>query len=149
MPVADFMVGVKRTALRPGELIESIEVPLLDGWQGYSKVGVRNAMVIATASACVVTDVASRSVRIALGSVAPTVIRCPEAEQLAVGSVDWATRSLPVDVAVRAGELAAAASRPIDDHRSTAAYRRHAVGVMVRRLLQRAFPGPIGEEMTA
>ncbi|MFP5489720.1 MAG: FAD binding domain-containing protein, partial [Acidimicrobiia bacterium] len=50
MPVAEFMVGVKRTALRPGELIEAIDVPLLAGWQGYSKVGVRNAMVIATAS---------------------------------------------------------------------------------------------------
>lgn len=149
LPVGEFMVGVKRTALRPGELIESIDVPLLDGWQGYSKVGVRNAMVIATASACVATDVGSQSVRIALGSVATTVIRCPEAEELVAASVDWPTRSVAVDVTVRAGELAAAASRPIDDHRSTAAYRRHAVGVMVQRLLQRAFPGPTVEEVTA
>lgn len=145
MPVADFMVGVKRTALEPGELIESVEVPLLDGWQGYSKVGVRNAMVIATASACVATDHPSRSVRIALGSVAPTVIRCPDAEAAAVAAVDWERGSISVDDAARAGELAATVSRPIDDHRSTAAYRRHAVGVMVARLLQRAFPDPPGE----
>ena len=89
LPVADFMVGVKRTALAPGEMIESITVPLLDGWQGYSKVGVRNAMVIATASACLATDVSTRSVRIALGSVAPTIIRCPEAERYAIDHVDW------------------------------------------------------------
>jgi CO/xanthine dehydrogenase FAD-binding subunit len=141
LPVGEFMIGVKRTALVPGELIESVEVPLLDGWQGYSKVGVRNAMVIATASACVATDVPSRSIRISLGSVAPTIIRCPEAEETARGAVDWDTLRIEDDAAAAAGDLAAAASRPIDDHRSTAAYRRHAVGVMVRRLLQRAFPG--------
>lgn len=143
IPVRDFMIGVKHTALAPGELIESIEIPLLDGWQGYSKVGVRNAMVIATASACVATDHPTRSVRIAVGSVAPTVIRCPDAESLAIDSVDWTTGSIGHDDAVRIGELAAAVSRPIDDHRSTAAYRRHAVGVMVQRLMQRAFPGEV------
>lgn len=149
LPVGDFMVGVKRTALQPGELIESVDVPLLDGWQGYSKVGVRNAMVIATAGACVATDVASRSIRIALGSVAPTVIRCPDAEAHASAAVDWEQLSIPVEDSVRAGELAAAAASPIDDHRSTAAYRRHAIGVMVRRLLQRAFPGPAVAEVPA
>lgn len=149
LPISEFMVGVKRTALAPGELIESIEVPLLEGYQGYSKVGVRNAMVIATASACLATDVPTRSVRIALGSVAPTVIRCPEAEAAAVDAVDWDAHSIAPDDARRIGELAAAASRPIDDHRSTAAYRRHAVGVMVRRQLQRAFPEPSTEERSA
>jgi CO/xanthine dehydrogenase FAD-binding subunit len=139
--VHDLMVGVKRTSLAPGELIESITVPLLDGWQGYSKVGVRNAMVIATASACLVTDRSSRTVRIALGSVAPTVVRCPDAEAFAAGVVDHDARTVPDDAVARFGELVAATSRPIDDHRSTAAYRRHAVEVMARRLLRRAFPG--------
>ena len=140
MPVGDFMVGVKRTALAPGEMIESLTLPLLDGWQGYSKVGVRNAMVIATASACVAVDVPSRSVRLALGSVAPTIIRCPDAEAYAGSAVDWDARTAGAGVASRFGELAAETSRPIDDHRSTAAYRRHAVGVMAARLLTRAFP---------
>jgi CO/xanthine dehydrogenase FAD-binding subunit len=141
LPVGDFMVGVKRTALGPGELIESITVQLLDGWQGYSKVGVRNAMVIATASACLATDASSRSVRLALGSVAPTIIRCPEAESYAAGGVDWDAGTVAADIAARFGGLAADASRPIDDHRSTADYRRHAVAVMATRLLQRAFTG--------
>lgn len=141
VPVDQFMVGVKRTALQRGEIIEAVELPLLDGWQGYSKVGVRNAMVIATASACVATDLPTRSVRIALGSVAPTIVRCHDAERAVVEAVDWDTATLPGDAARAAGQVAAAASRPIDDHRSTAAYRRHAVGVMVERLLLRAFPG--------
>jgi len=140
LPVGEFMLGVKRTALTPGEMIESITVELLDGWQGYSKVGVRNAMVIATASACLATDVASRSVRLALGSVGPTIIRCAAAEAYAVESVDWDGRSVATEVARRFGEIAAETSRPIDDHRSTAGYRRHAVAVMATRLLQRAFP---------
>jgi CO/xanthine dehydrogenase FAD-binding subunit len=141
VPVGAFMVGVKRTSLGAGELIESITLQLLEGWQGYSKVGVRNAMVIATASACVATDVPSRSVRLALGSVAPTIVRCPDAEAYAMQHVDWDASSVTDDVARRFGELAAEASSPIDDHRSTAAYRHHAVGVMATRLLSRAFPG--------
>jgi CO/xanthine dehydrogenase FAD-binding subunit len=141
MPVTAFMVGVKRTALEPGELIESIRLPVLEGWQGYSKVGVRNAMVIATASACLVTDVPSRSIRIALGSVAPTIVRCPEAERFAAAAVDWEGLAVAPDVVERFAHLAAEVSRPIDDHRSTAAYRRHAVTVMAGRLLRRAFPG--------
>ena len=141
LPIGRFMVGVKKTALEPGELIESITLPLLDGWQGYSKVGVRNAMVIATASACVATDVPSRSIRIALGSVAPTIIRCPAAEAAATDAVDWEGAAIDLDAARIAGGLAAEPSRRIEDHRSTAAYRRHAVGVMVERLLLRAFPG--------
>jgi CO/xanthine dehydrogenase FAD-binding subunit len=144
LPVGEFMVGVKRTALAPGEMIESVTLPLLDGWQGYSKVGVRNAMVIATASACLATDIPTRSVRLALGSVAPTIIRCPDAEAYASGSVDWDAGTVEPDVARRFGEIAAETSRPIDDHRSTAAYRRHAVGVMAARLLTRAFPGGDG-----
>ena len=141
MPIAEFMVGVKRTALEPGELIESVTVPVFDGWQGYSKVGVRNAMVIATASACIVTDVTGRTVRIALGSVGPTIIRCPEAEQLVADAADWTARTIDDATAAEAGRIAADTSRPIDDHRSSAEYRRHAIGVMVRRLVHRAFPG--------
>ncbi|HEX6658924.1 MAG TPA: FAD binding domain-containing protein, partial [Ilumatobacter sp.] len=140
LPVGEFMVGVKRTALAPAEMIESITLELLDGWQGFSKVGVRNAMVIATASACLASDVSARSLRLALGSVAPTIIRCPDAETYATEAVAWDARTVTADAARRFGELAAGASRPIDDHRSTAAYRRHAVAVMATRLLQRAFP---------
>ncbi|CAN5795198.1 xanthine dehydrogenase family protein subunit M [soil metagenome] len=142
VPIAEFMTGVKRTALRPGELISAITVPVLDGWQGYAKVGIRNAMVIAIASACLAVDRPGRSVRLALGSVGPTIIRATEAERHVVDHADWAAGALTDADAARAGELASAASQPIDDHRATAAYRRHAVEVLTRRLLRRAFRFP-------
>jgi CO/xanthine dehydrogenase FAD-binding subunit len=140
LPVSEFMVGVKRTALQHGELVTEIHVPVLDGWQGYAKVGVRNAMVIATVSACLAVDRPGRNVRLALGAVGPTILRATEAEAFAAAHVDWDTGALDGEAAQRFGDLAAAASRPIDDHRSTADYRRHAIGVLARRLIGRAFP---------
>jgi CO/xanthine dehydrogenase FAD-binding subunit len=138
LPVGDFMVGVKRTAIQPDEMIVEIGIPIRPGWQGYAKVGVRNAMVIAVASACVVVDSDQHRVALALGSVGPTVLRCPDAESFLAGAIDWSTMTAPVDALVRFGALASDASRPIDDHRSTAAYRRHAVGVLASRLARRA-----------
>lgn len=139
VPIDEFMVGVKQTARRPDELITAVNVPLLDGWQGYAKVGVRNAMVIAISGVCLAVDTPSRSVRIALGSVGPTVIRAREAERFVAGRIEWEVGTVAADDAVEFGRLAAAASRPIDDHRSSAAYRRHSVDVLARRLLARAF----------
>ena len=140
LPVAEFMVGVKRTARRPEELITGITLPVLSGWQGYTKVGVRNAMVIALATACLAVDDRRSNVRLAIGSVGTTIIRCADAEAFAATEVDFAERSVSADAAVHFGELAAAASRPIDDHRATADYRRHAIRVLSSRLLRRAFP---------
>jgi len=139
LPFGEFMTGPKRNALLPGELIEAIEVPVFRRWQGYAKVGVRNAMVISNAGACLVVD-DDGSVRIALGSVGPTILRCPEAEAFASTVVDSDNRSVAQNAVVEFGRLVADAARPIDDHRSTAAYRRHAVDVLARRLLRRAFP---------
>jgi CO/xanthine dehydrogenase FAD-binding subunit len=138
IPVGEFMLGVKRTALRPGELIVSITVPLVDGFQGYAKVGVRNAMVIAVASACVMIDRSQQRVGVALGSVGPTILRCEAAEAHLAATLDWSTLSASDADLGRLGELVSAASRPITDHRSSAEYRRHAVGVLARRLVRRA-----------
>ena len=140
LPLAEFMVAPKRTARLPGELITGVTVPVLGGWQGYSKVGVRNAMVIAVASVALVTDTVTESVRLALGSVGPTVLRCPDAERFAREHVDFEHRRVAVEALQRFVALARDEARPIDDHRSTAAYRRHAVGVLAGRLLRRAFP---------
>jgi CO/xanthine dehydrogenase FAD-binding subunit len=132
------MVGPKRTSLAPGELIVSITLPLVDGWQGYAKVGVRNAMVIAVASACVVLDRGQQRAAIALGSVGPTILRCPQAEALLTSEIDWATLEVTNSALVEVGAVVSMESRPITDHRSSADYRRHAVGVLARRLVQRA-----------
>ena len=138
VPVGEFMRGVKRTALEPGEMIVSITVPLVDGWQGAAKVGVRYAMVIAVASACVVLDRRRCHAAIALGSVGPTILRCPRAEQHLSATIDWSNFHVESDDLVTVGELVSGESQPISDHRSTAEYRRHAVGVLARRLVRRA-----------
>ncbi len=138
MAVTDFIVGVKRTAIDPGEMITEITMPVVTGWQGYAKVGVRNAMVIAVASVALVVDRDHERVAVALGSVGPTVLRCPEAEALLASSIDWATMAAPPDALDRFAAAVSAASQPITDHRSTAEYRRHAVGVLAKRLARRA-----------
>ena len=139
--IHDFMTGVKRSVRQQDEIITSIDFPIINGWQGYSKVGVRNAMVISVASACLVADHENANVRIALGSVGPTIIRCREAEAWLKSSQDLsAGQSISLDVANEFGRRAAGESSPIDDHRSTAQYRRHAISVLASRLLRKAYP---------
>lgn len=140
LPFGDFMIGPKQSALRPGELITGVTVPVVSGWQGFSKVGARNAMVIAIASAALVADTEHRSLRVALGASGPQIILCPEAEALVVAEADFAARRVSPAVVAEFTELVRRAARPIDDHRSTADHRRHSVGVLAGRLLRRAFP---------
>jgi CO/xanthine dehydrogenase FAD-binding subunit len=136
----EFLLGPKRTALAEDELIVGVELPLVDGPASFAKVGTRNAMVIAIASASLLLDPGARRVRLALGSVAPTVVRALEAEAFAEAAVDWddPQRPLPEKTAREFGALAGTAAHPIDDVRGSAAYRRRAVEVLARRALTRA-----------
>lgn len=137
---SDFMIGVKRNSLAAGEFVHSISVPVLPGWQGYAKVGTRNAMVISTASACLVRDSEEGLVSVALGAVGPTIIRCRQAEKWLTSTIDLRQGAvLEPSVAEEFGRRVRAEALPIDDHRSTAEYRRHAVGVLATRLLMRSF----------
>jgi CO/xanthine dehydrogenase FAD-binding subunit len=139
--IHDFMTGVKRSVRQHDEIITAIDFPIIKGWQGYSKVGVRNAMVISVASACLVADHEHADVRLALGSVGPTIIRCREAEAWLKANHDLSQNAAaPLDIAEEFGKRAAAESSPIDDHRSTAEYRRHAISVLASRLLRKAYP---------
>ena len=133
IPLAEFVVGPKRTSLAPDELIVGVEWRPVVGPGSFSKIGRRNAMVIAIASACLQVDEEQRGVRLALGSVGPTVLRAARAEEFAAG-LDW---SDPATLA-EFGRRAAAETRPIDDLRGSAAYRRHVVEVLARRLLAEA-----------
>ena len=137
--VHDFMVGVKRNARQPGELIVSVTLPVINGWQGYAKVGVRNAMVISVASCCLVVDRDLGDIAIALGAVGPTIIRCRESELWLKTQTDLTVVSELSPLLLKEfGDRVSVEAKPIDDHRSTAAYRRHAVAVLARRLLLRA-----------
>ena len=133
--VRDFAIGPKKNVLAPDEFIERVDIPIINGWQGYSKIGTRNAMVISVAGVAVVLSSDSHLCRIALGSVGPTVILVDEASDHASHSIDWTSVAIsPIDLD-RVVELAKAEATPIDDHRSTAAYRKHAVGVLTKRLI--------------
>jgi len=129
--LADFLVGPKRTSLAGDELIVGVEWTQVDGVGSFSKVGRRSAMVVAVASACL--QAKDRRVRLALGSVAPTVVRASLAERFAE-RLDW---SDPATLA-EFGRLAASEVRPIDDLRGSADYRRHVVEVLARRALAKA-----------
>ena len=140
VPIHQFMTGVKRNVKRQDEIITTVDFPIINGWQGYSKVGVRNAMVISVASACLVADHDAGDVRLALGSVGPTIVRCRESEQWLKDNTSLTRGSVISETLAR--EFGARASNecsPIDDHRSTAQYRRHAISILAARLLQKAY----------
>jgi len=138
VPVTSFLTGPKRTDRRPGELLTEIRLPVATGPQEYLKVGVRNAMVIAVASVAVVVDLHGRTVRAALGSCGPVPLRCHDAEAWVVEHVDWELGRIPDPRTYEAfGARCAEAALPIDDHRSSADYRRHACRVLARRALAR------------
>jgi len=139
---AKFMTGPKKNALAPDELILGAQWRIVRGPGSFSKIGTRNAMVIALASLCLVVDEERAAVHVALGSVGPTILRAGDAEAFADRAMEKAGvwkdpfAPLPPKVVEEFGEHVAAAARPIDDVRGTAAYRRHACKILARRALR-------------
>jgi CO/xanthine dehydrogenase FAD-binding subunit len=121
LPLAQFLVGPKRNALEPDELVLAVRLDPSGQPQTFMKVGPRNAMVIAVCSLALVADRERGELRAAYGSSGPVV----------------ALVSAPLDEQEGFAEVVAAAASPIDDVRGTAAYRRHALAVLTRRALDR------------
>ncbi|GAA3456661.1 FAD binding domain-containing protein [Dactylosporangium matsuzakiense] len=139
VPAADFFTGPKRSVLAPDELIAGFRLAPAPGPQQFAKVGTRNAMVIAVCSFALALDPARRTIGTGIGSAGPTPLRAPEAESLAA-ELPWDSREpLPDAIVARFGTLVAAAARPIDDVRGSAAYRRHALSVLGARTLRWAW----------
>ena len=139
VPFAAFMFGPRKSERKPGEIVYAVEWEDAGPSQVFLKAGTRNAMVIAVANLALVVDRHRRAVRVALGSVGPTIIRATAAEELAATLYEESGWDRPLEASeaatARFGELAAAAAQPIDDQRGTARYRRHIVAVMARRAL--------------
>ena len=140
LAIADFFTGAKRNALEPGELIAAVRVPLPSGPEQFSKIGTRNAMVIAVAAFSLALRPSRQEVGTGIGSAGPTPRRATAAEKFLASALAedgrWESRAaIPGTVAAEFGRLVAAAADPIDDVRGTAAYRRHCLSVMARRTL--------------
>jgi CO/xanthine dehydrogenase FAD-binding subunit len=140
VPVTEFVTGPKRNCLAEDELIAAFHIPPADGPQQFSKIGTRNAMVIAVCSLALSIWPGRQAVAACIGSAGPTPIRCGEAERFIAGVLEedelWSTRApIPNAALAHFGELVERAARPIDDVRGTARYRHHALGVLGRRTL--------------
>ncbi len=121
LPLREFLVGPKRNATAPDELITAVRVVPSGAAQTFMKVGPRNAMVIAVCSLAVVADRERGELRASFGSAGPVA-----------GLV-----SCPIEEAPSFAERVVEASSPIDDVRGTADYRRHALHVLATRALER------------
>jgi CO/xanthine dehydrogenase FAD-binding subunit len=121
MAVREFLVGPKRNALEPDELITAVLVRPSGARQTFMKVGPRNAMVIAVCSLALSADRERGELRASFGSAGPVT-----------GLV-----TAPLDERESFPERVAEAASPIDDVRGTAAYRRHALRVLTARALDR------------
>ncbi len=136
LPIGEFITGPKRNVLEPDELIAAFHIAPAGGPQQFSKVGTRNAMVIAVCSFALAIHPHERRVGTCIGSAGPTPLVAGDAEAFAAGMLDWDGGAPPADADLaHFGELVAAAASPIDDVRGSAAYRRHALGVLARRSL--------------
>jgi xanthine dehydrogenase iron-sulfur cluster and FAD-binding subunit A len=135
IPLDAFYLDVRKTVIRPDELLVEITFPALNGGVqrgSFAKYGLRAAQAIAVVNVAVILtmegDIVSRAA-ITLGAVAPMVMHAKAAEDYLAG------RRLEEESINQAAELAMQASRPMDDIRGSARYRKHLVKVITAKLL--------------
>jgi len=136
IPIEDFLVGAHQTSLQPGEIVTEVLVPALPPTTGSAFMNlIRTAADVSKVSVAITLAVAGntcRDVRIALGAVAPTVVRARKAEGILKG------QKLEERTIAEAAAAAAEEAKPITDIRSTAEYRKEMVRVLVRRAIRKA-----------
>lgn len=136
LPLSEFIPGPGRTALRPGEMLTSVHIPLEETFtvHSFEKVGQRQAMAIAVVSLAAMLRLGPggivREARLALGSVGPTVVEPRSAEDCLVG------HRLNKTALREAARLVQNAVSPIDDIRASAGYRRQVAGNLLLRLAE-------------
>lgn len=153
VPLSQFYTGVRKTVMQPNEML--VDIAFRANQRGcYLKLGLRRAQAISVVNCAVAIESLGdwsieslngsmvqsqnhpiQSVRIALGAVAPTIVRVAQAEAHVVG------KGLSEDVIAEAAQLAAASVKPISDIRASADYRRDMVAVLVKRALTQLMQG--------
>jgi len=137
MPLAELFVGPRKTSLKPGDLLVDIVIPKenLGKPAAFEKFGLRKgqALALVNAAAAFFIDKGNfAKPRIALGAVAPTVMRALKAEAYLDG------RKISAEAMAEAGRIAATEAKPISDFRASADYRRDLIAVLVKRCLANA-----------
>jgi carbon-monoxide dehydrogenase medium subunit len=139
LPLEEFFVGPGKTALQPGEILIEIDVPCSPPRSGlvYVKLPARTAVDIAAVGVAAFVPLDGKNeicqdVRIVLGAVAPTPIRCRKAEEILRGE------KVRDSVIQKASQVASEEARPISDVRSSAAYRTEMVNVLTKRAITEA-----------
>jgi len=135
VPLKDFFSGPGQTVLRPGELIVEVSIPPVKGKTAFLKLGRRKAMTLSVVNVAVRVEMGGKKckdARIAMGSVAPTPLRCTRAEDLLRG------KSPDSFLVAQCSAEAMAACSPVDDQRASAWYRRKAGTALVARALSQA-----------
>jgi len=140
VPLRDFYPGFRRTAMRPDELLREIRIPkMAAGARGlFLKLGLRRAQAISVIDLALVVALDGEIVtdaHLALGCLAPTIVRAPRAEAYLVG------RRLDAETCAEAGWLAVDDAAPIDDVRGSAGYRRETLAALVADGLRRVAAG--------
>lgn len=137
LPLTEFFVGPRKSILKPDELLVAIIIPQKNFGKpaAFAKFGLRKGQALALVNVAVSLHVdgdmhVARETRIALGAVAPSVIRATQAEAYLEG------RALTCEAMTEAGMIAAGEAKPISDFRASAGYRRDLIAALTRRALE-------------
>jgi carbon-monoxide dehydrogenase medium subunit len=136
--VNDFFIGYRQTSLKPGEIIKGISFRSMARNTGsaFLKFGLRQSMAISVVSVASSIQVLQNEIinaSVALGAVAPTVVRSPSAERILIGQVP------SLELFIKAGESAQADICPIDDVRGSAEFREYLTKILVKQALEKAW----------
>lgn len=143
LPITDFFQGVRRTALQPGEVVVELVVPKPEAGTGstYLRHTPRRELdiaVVGVGTTLTIADGKCTRARIALGAVAPVIVRATEAEASLEG------QEVTPELLDKAAQLAVGSAKPISDQRGSAEYRLHLTRVLTRRTLQTAYERATG-----
>ena len=136
IPIENFFTGVKKTVLRPDEIITAIEIPIKNktssSWMRFAKRNENVISVVSVAVACEINNGAFGESRISLGAVAPTPILAKESSSKLAG------KTINSETIEAAATAAKNECKPISDVRGSAEYRRHLIYVLTKRTISQA-----------